>query len=374
MSATVAPAAPGAAADAPPALAPPPGHPRFPHVDGVRAIAALAIVAVHVFAFSGVTATSPVGAYTARLNVAVAIFFCISGFLLYRPYVAAASETRPTVRTRDYARRRALRIVPAYWTALTLLAIWPGLPGVFTSDWWRYYGFLQAYEARTAIGGIAPAWTLCVEVSFYALLPLYALALRRARGSLRIELCVLAVLSLGTLALRTALHHDGGAHVLESTLPGMFDWFAVGMALAVLSVAGRLPRPAGWAWWLGALVLFWLVATQIGAPRVYDETLYSGRAWLSEHVLYAAIAVCIALPAVAARDAHGPRRVLGTRLLAWLGLVSYGIFLWHYPLLTELHDRGVDGWAALLVLGGGAAVACAALSYHVVELPWLRRK
>jgi peptidoglycan/LPS O-acetylase OafA/YrhL len=55
------------------------------------------------------------------------------------------------------------RIVPAYWAALTLLAIYPGLPGVFTADFWRYYGFLQIYNATTRFGGLSVAWSVCVE-------------------------------------------------------------------------------------------------------------------------------------------------------------------------------------------------------------------
>lgn len=375
FGAVQAPAAHGSAvAEAPPALAPPPGHPRFPHVDGLRAIAALSVLAVHVAAFSGVTPTTWIGHFTARLDVGVAIFFVISGFLLYRPFAAAAREHRPPVSPADYGRRRALRILPAYWVALTLLALWPGLPGVLTSDWWHYYGLLQAYKTTWVLGGIPPVWTLCIEVSFYLLLPFYARALRRARGSVGTELLVLAGLAGGTLALRTALHHQGDASILQSTLPGMFDWFAAGMALAVLSAAGRIPRRAGWMWWLAAGALFAVVALAIGAPRGYDESSYSGAAWLAQHVLYGAIAVCLIVPAVAVRNVSGPRRVLATPLLSWLGLISYGIFLWHYPLLAELRSEGVRGWAELAGLGVSVTITCAAISYYLVERPILRFK
>jgi peptidoglycan/LPS O-acetylase OafA/YrhL len=286
--------------------------------------------------------------------------------------VATARAGRAPARLRDYARRRALRILPAYWFALAVLALWPGLN--FTGGWWKYALFLQAYDPHTVLGGIAPAWTLCVEVTFYALLPLYALALRRARGGVAIELGVLALLAAAALALRTGLHHDGGAHTTAGTLPGLFDWFAVGMALAVLSAAGRLPTRAPWAWWAAAAGLFVLVAVGVGAPRVYDERAWSGASWLVAHVLYALIAACVVLPAVAARDDRGPRRVLRTRGLAALGLISYGIFLWHYPLLAELRDRGVHGWLALAAAGLPLTIACAAISYRLVERPLLARK
>ena len=82
------------------------------------------------------------------------VFFAISGFLLYRPWVAARAAGAPAPAAGRYARRRALRILPAYWVALTVLAVFPGITGVFTGDWWRYYLFLQAYDARTLGLGI----------------------------------------------------------------------------------------------------------------------------------------------------------------------------------------------------------------------------
>ncbi|MEA2280670.1 MAG: hypothetical protein QOK21_1277 [Solirubrobacteraceae bacterium] len=375
---------------APAALAPPPGHPRFPHVDGLRALAALGVVAVHVSALAGVTASSWAGAYTARLNVGVAIFFCVSGFLLYRPFAAAAHAGRARIRTGDYLRRRALRIVPAYWLALTVLAIYPGLPGVFTRDWWIYYGFGQIYQVRTTLGGISPAWTLCVEVTFYLALPVYAvLAARATRGlpsavAARRELSALGALSLASLAFRAVLFHHPRGHVAISTLPGMVTWFAGGMALAVLSVRAELGgtperlsalarRP--WLPWLAALGLFWVAATRIGAPRTYDPADYTAFGFAAEHVLYAAIAALVVLPAVLGAGERGARRVLATPALSAIGVVSYGLFLWHLPLLVALRDdAGVTGWPGLAVLGLAASLACATLSYVLVERPALRRK
>src|SRR5439155_7118876 len=138
---------------------------------------------------------------TARLNVGVTVFFLISGFLLYRPFVAARAGRGPAPSWGKFWRRRGLRIVPAYWVALTALAIFPGLVGVFTGDWWIYYGFLQQWQRSTIINGIPPAWTLGTELCFYAMLPLYAALMvrleRRAPGG---EIGVLAALSAGAIA------------------------------------------------------------------------------------------------------------------------------------------------------------------------------
>jgi peptidoglycan/LPS O-acetylase OafA/YrhL len=109
-----------------PVLTPSPGNPRFPLLDATRAIAALSIVAYHVAFFARATEHGVSGALLSRLGVGVTIFFVISGFVLYRPMVRARWDGEPPRPLRDYASRRALRIVPAYWLALTVLAIYPG--------------------------------------------------------------------------------------------------------------------------------------------------------------------------------------------------------------------------------------------------------
>src|SRR5207248_1204356 len=188
---------------------PPPGNPRFPLFDGLRAIAALSVLVFHTAYYSraseGAGGAQP---FLARLNVGVAVFFIISGFLLYRPLLAARAGQGPPVRLPDYARRRVLRIVPAYWVALTVLAIYPGLTGPFSGDWWVYYGFGQDYGTRTVVQGIGPAWSLGCEVLFYALLPFISMALawaaRRAGRTIwwQLELIVLALLSAASFGIR----------------------------------------------------------------------------------------------------------------------------------------------------------------------------
>ena len=171
----------------PDALTPPPGNPRFPLVDGMRAIAALSIVVFHAGGATFYTLSHPLGGYVARLNVGVTLFFVISGFLLYRPYLAARFGGPPAPRLRDYARRSMLRIFPAYWVALIVLGIAVDLPGAVSSDWWVYAFLLQGYRLDWVLGGIGPAWSLSIEVAFYAALPFFALALARDRKSTRLN-------------------------------------------------------------------------------------------------------------------------------------------------------------------------------------------
>jgi peptidoglycan/LPS O-acetylase OafA/YrhL len=380
-----------AAAAPSPALAPPPGNPRFPLLDSVRALAALAIVLTHSAGVTHFNVDNALGAYTARLNMGVTLFFLLSGFLLYRPFVAARREGRPRIRIRDYTRRRLLRIVPAYWVALTVLALWPGLPAFWDGPWWRSYLFVQNYWAESTVQGIFPAWTLCIEMSFYLALPFLAAVLGRVAGMRwKVELAVIGALGLCSIGLRTALEGSGGSYVMQNTLACYFAWFAIGMTFAVLSVVwhGReqesrvlaLIARRPWVPWVGAAVAFWVVATQLGLPRgfflVYDDVSYLG-----EHVLYALVAALFLAPAVFGAGAGGwPRRLLASRVLAWLGLVSYGVFLYHGPLVLWLSEQEADQWlpgsgyVSLAAIAVAMGVACAALSYYLVERPVLRFK
>src|SRR4051812_10841150 len=118
---------------------------RFPLFDSLRAIAALSVLGFHAAFAAGVyNSDSPLRPFTLRLDVGVSVFFLISGFLLYRPFVKARMAGVKPPATGPYAWRRFLRIVPAYWVALTVIALWLPVHDVFTSAHWPlYYGFGQ---------------------------------------------------------------------------------------------------------------------------------------------------------------------------------------------------------------------------------------
>jgi peptidoglycan/LPS O-acetylase OafA/YrhL len=361
---------------------------RFALFDSLRGLAVLCVLGLHIGQECGANQQAWYGALTSQLRVGVTLFFLLSGFLLYRPHALAALRGTSAPDPAGYAWRRFLRIAPTYWVALTLLAIWPGLRGVFTADWWVYYGFAQSYWNGWAFGGIAPAWSLSAEVSFYAMLPVLAAALRRAGAPLRpggravLQLTALAVLGLASLGLRSAAWKLGNPH-LQTTVFATFLWFALGMGLAVVSVwlEGRERQPA-WvdlvarrpgACWLAALALFASTATWL--PRAFAPG-YTLVSYTAEHVVFALIALLVMLPAVFAEQAGGlPRRILAHPAPSGVGRLSYSLFLWHYPLVLALAERGaaglVPGWPflSLAALSTPIVLGVAWLSYRQVELP-----
>ncbi len=353
---------------------------RFGLVDSMRAIAALAILAYHGAFVTGALDGTGSAFWYAQLNVGVPLFFAISGFLLYRPWVAARLAGVRPPDARVYALRRVLRIVPAYWVALTVIAIvlerdevfsWPGAL--------VHYGFLQAYDPERFTGGIGQAWTLTVEVAFYAALPLLALTARRylPGGSpgriVRGELLFLALLALLAVGWRLVVvlsvdPADDPWFPLLVALPAQLDVFAGGMALAVVSAAGldgraRPPSVASLAWALAAVAYAAVVLWRPDDP---------GARVFVEHQLQALVALALLAPAVLGAGGGGAvRGLLAWRPLAWVGLVSYGLYLWHLDVLRELGDRDVPD-LGIVVLGSSLALALGAASWYLVERHALR--
>jgi peptidoglycan/LPS O-acetylase OafA/YrhL len=384
----------------------------LPGIEGLRAVAAGAIVVHHTWLSEGGDrpgADGPMGSVFENLALGVVLFFALSGFLLYRPFAATIARGTTPPDIRRYLRNRALRILPAYWVILLITAV--VLRTALTRDaegqlvsgslsdplqLLKAALLIHDYDPATIVVGIGPAWSLAVEVVFYLLLPLLVLgaarAARRAGTRSRRVAVLLAppllLLLVGlsgkfvagvVLPASPAAGYSTDWHsVVERSFWAQADLFSFGMAAAVLHtevVDGRLILPRGWR--LGALTLVVAIALPCAV------TLNGGQ--LSYLVQNTAVALAAALLLAVASFPSGSARVpwlqrlLEVRFVVAAGLVSYSVFLWHEPLIRWLADRGLmgDGWGGLarnLVLVALVVAVLSILTYRLVELPALRRK
>ncbi|MGI5125225.1 acyltransferase family protein [Pseudonocardia sp. CA-107938] len=360
---------------------------RFPLLDGLRAIAALMVVGYHAHS-PGLQLDAPAAGQSLwdggqQLNMGVTVFFVLSGFLLYRPFAAARLAGTRAPDVPGYLVRRGLRVLPGYWVAITVFGLLlPQLVPVLVQDWWIFYGLVQTWVPGRMFDGLSPAWSLSVEMSFYLALPVYALVAKRVLGRLpvrqqvRLEFGLLAAAVVGTYLARRFVFDrgDGPLGFLVWSVLGHVDWFAGGLALALASILwGRAEARPRWVelverhpnrCWVAAVALFLALGFVHGSPG--DVV----------HVASLAAAVLLVAPAVFGGERTDPvRRALGSRPMQWLGLVSFGIFLWNEPLASFFHHLGWDDWGLgdsgylLFLVTAAAAIVLGALSYYLVERP-----
>jgi peptidoglycan/LPS O-acetylase OafA/YrhL len=357
-------------------------------LDGLRAVAALMVLTTHVGFQTGSVLRGAWGMALARLDLGVALFFVLSGFLLFRSWVAAAAERRSDPSTRRYLVRRAVRILPAYWVVL-LVALLTTAAGTSASAAAVNTALLQVYRGPL-LPGLTQTWSLSTEVAFYVVLPLVAAQVARLgcseRGPRRVAI-LLAAVAVGAWVWTAFAAAGVLPRVATAWLPGHADWFAAGMGLAVLEHearrGGRAARVAAetaahpWTLLALALTLFWLAATPVGGPATLAPVAPASAA--AKEGIYAVVAALLVWVAVGAHGRGGAvEAVLGHPAAQWCGRVSYGVFLWHLLVLAAvfdvLHVELFSGsfWSVwLLTVVGSLAVAT--VSWTVLEEPLLRR-
>ena len=345
----------------------------LPAVEGMRACAATGVVVTHVTFQTG-HSSGVAGRLFGRFDLAVAVFFALSGFLLWRGHAAAARDLGPRPGTGHYLRSRVVRIMPAYVVAVVvILSLLPDADHASPIVWLANLTLTQIYVPLTLTGGLTQMWSISVEVSFYLALPILALLARRIPVQARVP-AIAALAALSWAWGWIPVHSGPGINPLNWP-PAFFSWFAAGMLLAEwahspIGVPHRLARrrvPMA----LVAVLAYLVAASPLAGP----EGLVAGTAiqFAVKTAMGALVAFALVAPLVLDRP-DTPHRLLGSTGMVTLGRWSYGLFVWHlaalamvFPVLGTFPFTGRMPAVLVLTLIFGWAIA--AVSYGLVESP-----
>ena len=341
-----------------------------PALDGVRALAVAAVVAYH--------AQLP-GADGGFLGVS--LFFTLSGYLI-TAILLREQEQHGRIDLRRFWVRRIRRLVPAALLGIAVALVFgatvatrgqlDGLPGevlagAFYVANWLFISTDQSYaELFSSPSPLQHYWSLAIEEQFYVVLPLLIIGVFAVRRSVRLLFAVFVVVAIASTAWMWIA--DNGGASLDRLYYGTDTRgaeLAVGAALAAgLHLVGlerlrRLQRPLVV---IGPVVLAALIWSWS------SQSLDSGSLFRGGFALHA-VGSAIVIVAILA-DAGPLTKVLGAAPLAYIGRISYGIYLFHWPVFLWLTEErtGLSQWP-LFAVRAAVAVGVAAASYTLVEQP-----
>ncbi|MEU9889569.1 acyltransferase [Sphaerisporangium sp. NPDC051011] len=377
----------------------------FPELQGIRALAVLAVITVHSAFAAGQLgyADQPGNGWVAVVierftRESLPILFALSGFLLYLPFARKTIEGAPQrYNLGSYAWRRALRIFPAFWllalvALFTPLFLMAGQEQASYGFWYivRVLTMQHVYVAGGIPSGMESTWSMATEIAFYILLPVFAWLFHRlAAGAAtpqakarRMMVPIFAIVLIGYAFSAWSHHPSLGQPPVQGNWPiGWFGYLAIGMALATLSAAAQsggwlapyrlIARHPGRTWLvaLGVIILYCFspMGDQGTSDFPYTEIVLFDQP-IDLLIVFLLLAP-LTVPDLRSRFLTG---VLTIRPLQYIGRVSYAMFLWHIPAIYIWNLWEPTNFALTLLLVHGTAFVAALISYYAVEKPALR--
>lgn len=348
---------------------------RLSFLDGVRALAAVYVLAHHIwFTYYPQYPTNTGPAWLGWLlygHLAVAVFIVVSGFSLT---IGPAGRDFQLGGVRRFLRRRAWRILPPYWAALALSAVvfglvTPWLTGAAVTARGLAVHALLLQDVINTPKPNGAFWSIAIEWQIYFLFPL-VLLLRRRLGPVRST----ALLLGGVIAAEVGAEHVAPLHRLLDLTPQFFGLFVFGVAAAaVVRPGGHAPRGTA-ALGLACWAAFAALAAALGSVRIDREYF-----WID---LLVGLGTACLLAALADGGLAPLRRVLAGPVASRVGLFSYSIYLVHLPMLwltkhfvvDHLPGGALAHFFLLCALGGPVVLSGAYVFHRGCERPFTRHR
>lgn len=344
---------------------------QFDSLDGLRGIAVLLVVLSHCsilrMNLGGVLDFRGAG------RIGVYLFFVLSAFLLTLPFVGRTpSELAQASRWRQYALRRVLRIFPLYGVVIGFhflgAAYWPGrhLTDLGENGFWQHL---------TLRAGEGVFWTIPVEFKYYLVLPFVAALFALLRQRTPAILCAvgfLIAISIGVLWPPAASRP--GTIALGPYLPIFLVGSTSAFIHARLQIAGGVQSSRA-RFGLESMSLLAFASAMILLPKSLDALLGGPHGSHNDvHRQYLLLGTIWSLCLLGFLNGRGwIERVLSTRPLRLIGIVSFSVYLWHPPILSlvvRVYRPSSPTLGVLLVVGSSVLAGC--VSYLLFERPFLR--
>lgn len=353
------------------------GEVRSSQIESLRAVAALGVFTAHAYGlanqYSVVILETPASRLPLIGTMGVVMFFSLAGYLLYWPFVKHIYGEGSAVNIKQYAVNRAVRILPLYFFAVAVLLVLREGGGTLL-DWGRWLTFTTNFHVESlALNG--PLWSVSVEIHFYILLPFLAAGIGvLSRGSLRIAALVLLGLGVLSFVFTDYFVEPGVGSAAAKSLPSKFFYFVPGMLVALLRLHWQQVGVPSWVnGFFGRADLWFGLAIAIIVAQAFQVHWFLGDLREFNKFPDYTVAFFLILGACVLPLRQGVvNRILEWRALAWFGVISYSFYVWHHPILSEIAGREQWDVLSFFALTFPICLAVAALSYRVVESPFLR--
>ncbi|RYL92171.1 acetyltransferase [Sporolactobacillus sp. THM19-2] len=345
----------------------------MPGLDGLRAIAVFAVIFYH-FGFP----------WASGGLLGVSIFFVLSGYLI-TDILLNEWEKNGRISLKTFWLRRARRLLPALFFILFVLFIWlilfrPDLIAHFRKDavaaifyvsnWWYIFYNVSYFDSFSNPSLLTHFWSLAVEEQFYLIWPLFLIIVLKFKKIRRHLFVITVFMALFSAVLMAFLYQPGTdpSRIYYGTDTRAFS-ILIGSALAMVW-SGRKLTDSGRKWPirfldLAGVLAFILILILMMTSNEYDRFIYQGGMFLLSLASAAVIAAC-------AHPSTWLGKFLGMKPLRWIGIRSYGMYLWQFPIIMlsmNNFDSGMPRFARFFV-ETALVIIVSTLSLQLIENPF----